>query len=196
MKWFEENENNAGIPLMYYGRVGISDSNLKNIKKCSFEVFEYNYYNSFTSNIFFGFSMVINRGLYDRLVKTNFNRIKYHDWFAAMIVTAFGDYHISSEIEALHRTHDNNTSPNVLLDKISDGKKLIKGKNFYSDNAGEFYRLFKDDLNDDQLEWCKRFINPGKDLKTQIKKAFYLHRYNPSILVGSIQRMLMLIGRI
>lgn len=59
--------------------------------------------------------MVINRELYDRLICADFDRIKYHDWFAAIIVAAFGKYTLSDEIEAVHRQHDNNASPLYFL---------------------------------------------------------------------------------
>lgn len=55
--------------------------------------------------------MVINRELYDRLIRADFDQIKYHDWFAAIIVSAFGKYVFSEEIEAVHRQHENNASP-------------------------------------------------------------------------------------
>lgn len=55
------------------------------------------------------------------LYSADFDQIKYHDWFAAIIVSAFGKYVFSEEIEAVHRQHENNASPLYFLKKFPMG---------------------------------------------------------------------------
>lgn len=140
--------------------------------------------------------MVINRELYDRLICADFDRIKYHDWFAAIIVAAFGKYTLSDEIEAVHRQHDNNASPLYFFKKIPDGIRLLRGDYFYTRNAREFNRLFFPEMDDAQKEICALFINERYSLKIAVKKAFYPKRWNMSLSVELILRALMLIGKI
>ena len=140
--------------------------------------------------------MVINRELYDRLIRADFDQIKYHDWFAAIIVSAFGKYVFSEEIEAVHRQHENNASPLYFLKKIPDGIRLLRGDDFYTRNAREFDRLFLSEMDDGQKEICTLFINEKYSLKTAVKKTFYPKRWNMSLSVEFILRALMLIGKI
>lgn len=192
--WLEK--ENKDIPLLYQGRVEIGNEDLTVKKDCNLYDFHFDYYNAFTSNIFFGFAMVINRCLYEKLIQADFREIKYHDWFAAMIVAAFGKYKISDTVEAVHRQHNNNASPSSFFKKIPDGIKLLKGDFFYTKNAREFYHLYGDELSDEQRKLCKLFLNDRYHIMTALRKVFYPKRWNPQIKVEIVLRMLMLIGKI
>ena len=194
VKWMQTQKND--IPLLYQSKIAIGNSDLSEIVPYKYENYNYNFQKAFTSNIFFGFAMVINRELYDRLIRADFDQIKYHDWFAAIIVSAFGKYVFSEEIEAVHRQHENNASPLYFLKKIPDGIRLLRGDNFYTRNAREFDRLFLSEMDDGQKEICTLFINEKYSLKTAVKKTFYPKRWNMSLSVEFILRALMLIGKI
>lgn len=194
VKWMEK--ENQNIPLLYHSRIDIGNEDLSEKYAYPVSEFHYSFDTAFTSNIFFGFATVINRELYERLVKVDFEKIKYHDWFAAIIVTAFGKYQISESPEAVHRQHRSNTSPLYFLKKIPDGLKLLKGDDFYTRNAREFYRLFANELDDEKKEFCKMFLNEKYDIRTAFHKAFYPKRWNPQWKVEIVIRLLMLIGKI
>ena len=194
VKWMQTQKND--IPLLYQSKIAIGNSDLSEIVPYKYENYNYNFQKAFTSNIFFGFAMVINRELYDRLIRADFDQIKYHDWFAAIIVSAFGKYVFSEEIEAVHRQHENNASPLYFFKKIPDGIRLLRGDNFYTRNAREFDRLFLSEMDEGQKEICTLFINEKYSLKTAVKKTFYPKRWNMSLSVEFILRALMLIGKI
>lgn len=198
--WFEKQKKASSYdpqePLLYYSQAEIANEDLSERKPYSLADFDYGFRNSFTVNIFFGFSMVINRALYERLIRADFSRLKYHDWFAAMIVTAFGRYHISESMDSAHRMHGDNTSAFFFLKKIPEGIRLLKGDDFYARNAREFYRLFGRELNREQRYWCRMFINDKYRFKVAFRKAFYPKRWNPQLKVEIIQRVLMLFGKI
>ena len=139
---------------------------------------------------------MINRKLYECLIRADFEKVKYHDWFAGMIVAAFGKYYMSDEVDAVHRQHNNNTSPLYFLKKIPDGLKLLKGDDIYTRNAREFYHLFRDELDEKQKEICELFLNEKYHVVTAFRKAFYPKRWNPQIKVELVLRMLMLVGKI
>lgn len=91
------------IPLLYHSGIALGDDSLSVKKKYENPFPDFDFQKSITSNIFYGFAFVVNRAMYDKLVQVNPARIKYHDWFMAMIVTAFGKWHFSGEIQAVHR---------------------------------------------------------------------------------------------
>lgn len=195
VEWMEK-QGDKDIPLLYHS--GFELGNADMTKKTSYHprYFRYEFYNSITSNIFFGFAITINRGLYEKLILANPEEIKYHDWFAAMITAAFGKYHLSGQVEAVHRQHENNSSPLFFVKKIPHGIKLLKGDTFYTNNAREFMRLFGDELKASDRELLEWFVNEQYSLKNAFKKAFFKKRWNSQIPVELILRCLMVIGRI
>ncbi|MBR1866847.1 MAG: glycosyltransferase [Lachnospiraceae bacterium] len=194
IEWMEQEY--ADIPLLYHGNFEIGNEDLTKTYPYPICTFLYTYRTSFTSNVFFGFATVINRPLYERLVRADFERVKYHDWFSGMIVTAFGKYKRSDAIEAIHRQHKHNTSPLFFWKKIPDGIKMLRGDDLYTRNAREFYRLFEDELNEEQREICRMFLNERYQPALALRKAFYPKRWNPQWKVEWIIRFFMLIGKI
>lgn len=184
------------MPLLYHSAFSIGNEDLSEITKYEPAPFRYQFYNSITSNVFFGFAITINRALYERLVLADPTQIKYHDWFAAMITAAFGYYHISHQIMAVHRQHEHNYSPLYFFSKIPHGIKLLKGDSFYTRNAQEFMRLFGDELEPEDHEIVSWFAREKYSFSLALKKAFYPKRWNPQLPVELVLRCLMLIGRI
>ena len=192
--WMEQKD--AGIPLLYHSAFELGNTDLSKITSYRPGKFDYRFYNSITSNLFFGFAVTINRTLYEMLIQANPEVIKYHDWFAAMITAAFGKYHLSEQVEAIHRQHGNNASPLFFLKKIPHGIKLLKGDLFYRRNAREFERLFGERLSKEDRGILQWFTNEKYSFWLACKKAFYPHRWNPQIPVELVLRFLMLIGKI
>ena len=193
--WMEGKENQE-IPLLYHSGFQLGNADLSEKTVYRQQKFKYCFSNSITSNLFFGFAITINRPLYERLLLANPEVIKYHDWFAAMITAAFGYYHSSHQISAIHRQHKDNSSPLFFFSKIPHGIRLLKGDLFYTRNAREFMRLFGEELSEKDREILSWFLNERYSLKTACKKAFYLHRWNPQLLVELVLRGLMLIGKV
>ena len=191
-----ENQEDTTIPLLYHSGFELGNTDLSKKMLYAPRKFDYQFYNSITSNIFFGFSIIINKVLYDKLIQANPKIIKYHDWFAAMITAAFGKYHLSKQVEAVHRQHENNSSPLFFLKKIPHGIRLLKGDLFYTRNAKEFLRLFGTMLDERDKEVLMLFVQEKYSLKVACRKAFYPKRWNPQILVEIILRGLMLLGKI
>lgn len=193
--WMEGKENQE-IPLLYHSGFQLGNADLSEKKIYKPKKFKYRFYNSITSNLFFGFAVTINRPLYERLLLVNPEQVKYHDWFSAMITAAFGYYHISHQISAIHRQHKNNSSPLYFFKKIPHGIRLLKGDFFYTRNAREFMHLFGDELCQSDREILSWFLNERYSFKNSCKKAFYPHRWNPQLPVELVLRGLMLIGKI
>lgn len=195
VEWME-NQGNTQIPLLYHSGFELGNSDLSVKAAYHPGPFDYQFYNSITSNLFFGFSVMINRGLYERLILAEPDNIKYHDWFAAMITAAFGKYHLSSKVTAVHRQHERNSSPLFFVRKIPHGIRLLKGDTFYTNQAREFMRLFGDSLEANDRKLLSWFLNERYSFITALKKTFYPKRWNPKLSVELVQRLLMLIGKI
>ena len=190
--WLSSNDTTK--PLLYHGGFEIGNEDLSIRKAYEHEQFDYRFYNSITSNIFFGFSLVSNSTLRKMLLRADPTHIKYHDWFAAMITAAFGKYYLSTDIEAVHRQFSENASPLYFFKKIPHGFKLLMGDRFYTMQAREFKRLYGDYLRAEDriiLEW---FTGEKYSLRTACRKAFYKKRWNPQLKVELILRILMLFG--
>lgn len=195
VQWMEGKENQE-IPLLYHSGFQLGNADLSEKTLYRPREFNYCFSNSITSNLFFGFAITINRSLYERLLLANPKEIKYHDWFAAMITAAFGYYHSSHQVGAIHRQHKDNSSPLFFIKKLPHGFRLLKGDMFYTRNAREFMRLFGDDLAESDRELLSWFLNDRYSFKIACKKAFYPHRWNPQLPVELVLRGLMLIGKV
>lgn len=195
VEWME-GQKNKDIPLLYHSGFELGNADMTKRTPYHPQYFHYEFYNSITSNIFFGFSTTINRGLYERLILADPGVIKYHDWFAAMITAAFGKYHLSGQVEAVHRQHKNNSSPLFFVKKIPHGIKLLKGDTFYTNNAREFMRLFGDELDASDKQILAWFVQTQYSFNTALKKTFYPKRWNPQLSVELILRGLMLVGKL
>lgn len=192
--WFDSQDNS--VPLLYQSGFFVGNENLSIQKPYIFAYFDYKFYNSITSSVFFGFAMVINARLRDMFLMSNPNNIKYHDWFCSMIAAAFGNCYLSNEMGAVHRQYTANASPLYFFKKIPHGIKMLKGDRFYTSQAREFKRVYGDMLSDKDREILEWFQMDSYNLKVACKKAFYPKRWNPQIKVEIILRMLMLIGKI
>ena len=190
--WIRENDNSK--PLLYHGGFEVGNEDLSIRKPYPRTEFDYRFYNSITSNIFFGFSVVINGTLRKMLLRADPSHIKYHDWFAAMITSAFGKYHLSTKIEAVHRQYADNASPLYFIKKIPHGFKLLTGDKFYTKQAREFMRLYGDKLPEEDRRLLGWFQMERYSFLTACRKAFYRKRWNPQLKVEIVLRVLMLIG--
>lgn len=195
VEWFEQN-NQKDIPVLYHAAFEFVSQEGNHLSFYELPKLKYNFARSLTSNVFFGFSMVINSKLRDMLLKCNCNNIKLHDWFAAMITTGFGVYYHNPEICAKHRIHETNSTPIDILKKIPLGVKLLSGENYYKKNAQEFYENFGEILDEEKKGVLSLFIDDKYSIKNTLKKVFYPHRWNHLFSVEIVTRLLMLIGKI
>lgn len=194
VEWMEQQKQD--IPLLYHSGFEIGNGDLSVRTPYENPTFSYEFYNSITSNIFFGFAVTINKTLRDYLLLANPEEIKYHDWFGAMITAAFGKYHLSSRIEAVHRQHEENSSPLYFWKKIPHGMKLLFGDRFYNRQAREFMRLFGEQLKEEDREILSWFTMEHYSFTLACRKAFYTRRWNPKVSVELVLRGLMLFGQL
>lgn len=189
-------EKTEELPLMYSGNFYFVNQNMEYIKDYNLDLKGYDFRKSITSSICYGFTCVINGRLRELLLKSNFQNIQSHDWYAAMVATAFGGIIADRRIVAFHIVHNNNDSPTNLWEKIKRGLQLFGQESFYTMNCREFYDSYRELLNAQQENLLKKFLNYRYNLVDAMYKTFYPKRWNNSIIVEIVQRCLMLIGKI
>ena len=192
VKWLDRQD--CSVPLLYQSGFMVGNEDLSIQNTYIYSDYNYQFYNSITSSIYFGFAMVINARLRELLLMADPKNIKYHDWFASMITAAFGKCFLAEEAGAIHRQYNNNASPLYFFKKIPHGMKMLKGERFYTMQAREFKRVYGHMLSAKDREVLDWFQMNGYSFATACKKAFYPHRWNPQIKVEIILRFLMLMG--
>lgn len=194
VEWLEG--RNQNIPQMYHSGIVFADEKMNPIKKYELGNYKYCFQKSITSSAFYGFSMVINKCLRKELLKCNYNKIFYHDWFIGMIVTGFGEYCFSDVVDSAHRIHSSNTSAVSLASKIPLIKKVLTEESYYNMQAREFKRRFYNYLSEEDKKILCLFDQEGTRFIKALKKAFFPHRWNKRLFEELGIRVLMLIGRI
>lgn len=194
VEWLDQNDSTK-IPILFHSSFEFINDKKESMGYYRLPDMEYTFARSLSSNVFFGFSMVINRKLREMLLKGSYQGIKLHDWYAAMIVAAFGKYYHDNEICAQHRIHQNNSTPTSILKKIPLGLELLKGDNYYRQNAKRFDRDFGENLDADNKKVLDLFIGKNQFSK-RVKKFFYPHRWNHLWSVEIVFRGLILLGKI
>lgn len=194
LNWMEKQKKE--IPLLYHSGLVFSDEALNIKNDYSINGYKFDFQKAITSNIFYGFSMVINRELRDCLLQCDSKEILYHDWFAAMIATGFGKYYFSEDIDSIHRIHDANTSPTNILKKLPLIKKLFSGDQFYTRNAIEYKKHFNANLSSDDQKILELFDLRTNKWEKAVKKVFYPRRWNQRLPEEIGMRFFMLIGKI
>lgn len=194
VKWLDS--QNQDIPLLYHSAYEVVDEQGVVSDVFYFKENGYDFRRSITENHFSGFSMVVNRMMRDKLLRCNPEQIDYHDWFAAMIVTAFGVYRSDERVLAKYYRYNESVSRITFGKKITWFVRMLKSKSDIRKRAEEFYRIYRDELTEENKQVAELFVIDKYDLKKSIIKVFYPKRWRPNISSEIFLRILMLLGRI
>lgn len=194
LAWFETQKDD--VPALYHSGMIFADENLKELRKYELKGYDFCFQKSITSSVFYGFSMMINKSLRREFLKCNPKNVFYHDWFMGMIVTAFGTWHFSDQVDAAHRVHGENTSAVSLASKLPLLKKLLTGDLYYERQAIEFKRVFGARLQEKDRRVLELFDLRSHRLRKAVVKVLFPRRWNPRPLEECAIRFLMLIGRV
>ena len=195
-KWYTEKLDES-IPQLFHGAYDNVDSDTKErISTFYFSEKNYGFRRSITENHYSGFAMVINRKLRDMMLMGDVDSIVYHDWWAGMIVKAFGQAYSDKKPTALHRVHGDNITTFSLKTRLDWLWKTLTKDNDIKLRSKEFDRCFGDELSKVQRNQLRLFSNEKYNLKHAFIKVFYPRRWRPIISSELVVRFLMLIGKI
>lgn len=198
--WFVKSEQEGFIradrPALFHSAYDVIKDDGKVFDRFFFSEDEYDFRRSITENHYSGFSMVINKPLRNLMIRGEDDRIGYHDWWAAMIVHAFGTAHSDCKVMALHRAHGDNVTTFNLFTRFGWLKKTLSEESDIHKRAVEFNRCFGQKLRSTDKEYLDMFCGDRYNIINALKKCFFPARWRPVISSELVVRFLMLIGRI
>lgn len=191
------NQNNKEIPLLFHSSYELYDEQKKKITG-AYKPPEYkiDFRRAITDCVYQGFSIVMNKELRIYLLRCNIENNFSHDWMAGLIVEAFGEACFDARIAALHRRVIESQSGMSLKKRFSWMIQVLKGNSDIKNTACEFYRVYKNELEEEKKEMIRWFLLEKYNLAKAVKKAFYPKRWRQSISSEIVMRALMLIGKI
>lgn len=160
-----EKENSDGS-LLYCSRLDIVDENLQLLKQSQILPQEVGLENAIIQNVATGCTIVFNKALLE-LFKSHLpsiiEKVTMHDAWFYLLGSAFGKVIYDEQSHILYRQHSSNTLG------MADNKfksALIRYKKFqekghekpFTQQAEEFYRLFKGDLDSNQKKMVEDYL--------------------------------------
>jgi len=169
-------KEDASIPLLYFSRLDIVDDKLQFIKHSQIPPQEVGLENAIIQNVATGCTIVFNKAmlkLFASHVPAKEN-ITMHDAWFYLLGAAFGKLVYDKESHLLYRQHSSNTL-GMADNKVKSA--MIRYKNFkkegqekpFTKQAEEFYRLFKEDVTNDQRKLIEDFL---------LKRNSFLNRFS------------------
>lgn len=143
-----------------------------------------------------GFSMVINKRLRDEMLKCDPYKVHSHDWLAGAIALGFGKIKIDNKICAGYRRLDTSVTKITFSKRMKWFFSSLKKDGDVRERNREYYRVYKDQLDEENLSWAKSFGEEKLTWRMQMKKVLCLKRWRPSVSSEIVMRFLMLKGKI
>lgn len=191
-------------PALYHSNLHVVDRDLNyiremhdaNVGKCDSK------YTAFIENYATGCTMVFNRALMALLRKGHPNQCIMHDMWVNTVASMLGTVVYDKNAYILYRQHDNNVV-GTNTKKKSIGAFIIqkmKRLNDYNEprliNATEFWKIYKDDLAEDEKEKVYEITSYKNNLKTRVKLLFDKDIHSKGFASDIKYRMLVIAGRI
>ena len=195
VEWFRYN-NKCDVPILFHSAYDYVDNHDNIVGHFYFSNEHYDFRRSITENHYSGFSMLINCKLREMMLQGDVDGIDYHDWWAAMIVQAFGIGYSDKVVGALHRVHGENVTMFNMKTRIKWLKDCFVNESGIHLRAIEFKRCFGELLSAMDAEMLDIFAFSHYNFIYAIKKCFYLKRWRPMLSSEIMMRLLMLIGKV
>ncbi|XJZ26979.1 glycosyltransferase family 2 protein [Bacillota bacterium Lsc_1132] len=159
-----ENEN-SNIPLLYFSRLDIVDEQLQLLKQSPVPPSGVGFKNALIQNVATGCTIFFNKTMLE-LFKShipNKEKVTMHDSWFYLLGTGLGKVIYDEESHLLYRQHSSNTL-GMADNKLKSA--MVRYKNFkkegrrkpYTQQAEEFYRLFKEELNPEKRKLIEDFL--------------------------------------
>lgn len=194
VEWFDAN-GNEHIPQLYHGAYEVISDNRQS-DRFYYSEKGYGFRRSITENHYSGFAMVINRKLREYMLRGNYDKIGYHDWWAGMIAKALGEAYSDNRIIAKHISHGDNLTTFNLGTRLRWLRDNLINESDIHKRCIEFKSCFDKELSDDNRKTLDMFCGERYNLLTSIKKSIYPARWRPVWSSEIVIRMLMLVGRV
>ncbi len=174
----KEIENDKNIPCLVHSDLEVVDGEMGEIAASFFGFSNLDYKrdklnNLLVQNIVTGCTMMINRALWQMAVKADgFEKILMHDWYFALIASAFGKIGFVNKPLIKYRQHGNNSvgaknakDSAVIAEKISKKADIKLSIDRSMQQAEFFLEAFEQKLDNSQKKLLKGYaslVNKGK----------------------------------
>lgn len=194
MQWFASNDSDK--PLMYHSAFYVTDESLNPMSEYLPPSYEYDFVRSITDCLHMGFSDVLNRPLRELVLRADFSQLNTHDHFVELVVMEFGEVFFDDKPACYHRRLDTSVSGGDMKSRIRWFCNALGGENEILPTIREFYRVFANEMKEEDRKRAEWFVYEHYDFLKAIKKAFYYKRWRPSLSSEIVIRLLMLIGKL
>jgi glycosyltransferase involved in cell wall biosynthesis len=191
----------AEKPAMYFCRLNIVDENLKHIAYSPIPSRKPSFKNALVENIATGSTIVINRAARTLILSRLPENAPIHDWWIYVAVSAFGEIVYDEKPLIKYRQHGSNAigiKTGLLSQLRSRMKRFLNGKGLKSISlqAGEFYDIYGNLLNEPEKQIIEAFLFKRKNIYERLKYALTMKVYRQTAMDDFILRMLILLNRI
>lgn len=184
------------VPLLYHSAYEVVQIDSEKKELFYFKEDGYDLRRSITENHISGFSMVINNAMRRRMLQGDPDQIDYHDWWAAMIITAFGRYRSDNRVLAKYYRYNDSVTKITMKHKIDWFMKNLSEKSAIQKRAETFNNAFSGDLSMEQRRIIDLFLGEKYSLRKALIKCCYPGRWRPNWSSEIIMRLMMLLGKI
>ncbi|BFH71107.1 hypothetical protein J27TS7_48950 [Paenibacillus dendritiformis] len=193
-----------GLPMMYLTPTLMVDHTLKPLN-CwpPFPKKGPSFFNALVENIAVGATIMLNRPAID-LMQRNMpspQNIVMHDWWAYLVVSAFGKVIYDEKPSIYYRQHQGNVVggqnglKNALSKKWKNYLKQCREKTYWK-QAKEFERCLGGQLPFEIKLELNRFLIPNQGIFRRIKYAMTSHLYRQAMLDNIVIRLMIIKGDI
>jgi glycosyltransferase involved in cell wall biosynthesis len=158
-------KESSDVPLIYFSRLDLVDEELNVMKQSPIPPRGASLENALIQNIATGCTIVINRKMIETFKAhlPNPKKITMHDGWFYLLGTALGKVVYDEQSHLLYRQHSSNTL-GMANNKFKSA--MIRYRNFkktgkdkpHTVQADEFYRLYKDELTEEQKKVIYQFL--------------------------------------
>lgn len=149
-----------------------------------------------THCIHLGFSMVFNDELRELVMLGKVDNLVTHDWWTELVAMEFATIYFDEKIGTYHRRLDSSVSAMSFSARWKWFLRALKKNAEISTCTAEFMRVFGKKAEKKHIQVISWFASEKYHLRYSLCKAFYPHRWRPSVSSELVVRFLMLIGKI
>lgn len=188
-------------PICVFTEYNYCDESLHYIGKSKLCNGSMTFRNALVENIISGNTSFFNNRLREKILLFDSNDIYIHDWLLYMVSAGIGELVYDENASLEYRRIDSSVSPcgkNIVKILVYRIKKFLSGDylKILKKQIIEYNRLFGNELSEDNKKIIKLFINEKYNLKCQIKKVFYPHRFRQKLIDEIFLRFIFFIGKL
>jgi len=198
-----EKKNTEQCPLLVHSDLRVTNKNLRIISNSLFKYQRISPRRTklrqlLSQNVVTGCTVMINRALREMIHKKPYNSVM-HDWWLALIASAFGKIGVVRHPCVLYRQHSSNQIGAYNARDWSESVDKLKQRQMMKDiyismfaQASCFAETYRDQLNPKQLKLCRAYGLMPHMNKRQRVRTIVRYQFNKNTLARNIGQLLLI----